>query len=98
MGWQDVVFGSLLTLAAALGTRLTSRIGRGWILAPLPPVMVNAFGVSLYLAPILGFNYWFAVQMIGIGQIISCYLLGIPLLRILQKRVSMFRGSPGESL
>jgi uncharacterized membrane protein len=98
MGWQDVVFGSLLTLAAALGTRLTSRIGRGWILAPLPPVMVNAFGVSLYLAPILGFNYWFAVQMIGIGQIISCYLLGIPLLRILQKRVSMFRGSSGESL
>ncbi|MCX6836029.1 MAG: QueT transporter family protein, partial [candidate division Zixibacteria bacterium] len=64
--------------------------------APLPPVMVNAFGVSLYLAPMLGFSYWFAVQMIGIGQIISCYLLGIPLLRILQKRVSIFRGSPGE--
>lgn len=96
MGWQDVVFGSLLTLIAALGTRWTSRIGRGWMLAPLSPVLVNAFGVPLYLAPMLGFNYWFAVQMIGIGQIISCYLLGIPLLRILQKRVSIFRGSPGE--
>ena len=95
MGWQDVVFGSLLTLIAALGTRWTSRFKRGWLLAPLPPVLVNAFGVSLYLAPILGFSYWFAVQMIGIGQIISCYLVGLPLLRILQKRVSMFRGWPG---
>jgi uncharacterized membrane protein len=96
MGWQDVVFGSLLTLIAALGTRWMSRFKRGWMLAPLPPVLVNAFGVALYLAPILGFSYWFAVQMIGIGEIISCYLLGIPLLRILKKRVSIFRESPGE--
>ena len=95
MGWQDVVFGSVLTLVAAFGTRWTSRLTRGWLLAPLPPVLVNAFGVSLYLAPLLGFGYWFAVQMIGIGQIVSCYILGIPLLRILQKRVSLFRNATG---
>jgi len=93
MGWQDVVFGSLLTLVAALATRWTSRLKRGWLLAPLPPVLVNALGVSLYLAPILGFNYWFAVQMIGIGEIVSCYFLGTPLLRVLQKRTALFRTS-----
>ena len=97
MGWQDVVFGSLLTLIAALATRVTSRYKRGWLLAPVPPVVVNALGVSLYLAPLLGFNYWFAVQMIGVGQIISCFLLGIPLLRILQKRVSIFRDASEAS-
>jgi uncharacterized membrane protein len=60
------------------------------LIAPLPPVLFNAFGVSLYLAPILGFNYWFAVQMIGIGQLVACYLLGLPLLRFLESRRSLF--------
>lgn len=55
-------------------------------LAPLPPVLFNAFGVSLYLAPILEVDYWFAVQMVGIGQLIACYLIGLPLLRIVIAR------------
>ena len=59
------------------------------ILAPLPPVLFNAFGVSAYLAPILGFNYWFAVQMVGIGQLIACYVLGLPLLLVLEKRKAL---------
>jgi len=60
------------------------------LIAPLPPVILNAFGVALYLAPILEFNYWFVVQMIGVGQLIACYLLGLPLLRLLQQRKSLF--------
>jgi len=90
MGWQDVLFGSLLTLVAAVLTRMTVRIRRGWLLAPLPPVVINAFGVSLYLAPILGVGYWFSVQMIGVGQLVSCYAIGLPLLRLLQKRSRLF--------
>lgn len=90
MGWQDVLFGSLLTLGAAVLTRMTVRIRRGWLLAPLPPVVVNAFGVSLYLAPIIGVGYWFSVQMIGVGQLVSCYAIGLPLLRLLQKRSRLF--------
>jgi uncharacterized membrane protein len=93
MGWQDVVFGSLLTLLAASLTMLTARLRRfrfAWLLAPLPPVLINAFGVSLYLAPLIGVSYWFAVQMIGIGQLASCYFLGVPLLRVLQKRTDLF--------
>ncbi len=96
MGWQDVVFGSLLTLVAAVLTLLTARLKGfryAWLLAPLPPVLINAFGVSVYLAPMIGVSYWFGVQMIGIGQLASCYLLGVPLLRVLQKRSGLF-GTP----
>ncbi|MDD3731996.1 MAG: QueT transporter family protein [candidate division Zixibacteria bacterium] len=60
------------------------------LLAPLPPVIFNAFGVSAYLAPIAGFDYWFSVQMIGIGQMIACYLLGLPLLLFFEKRKNLF--------
>jgi len=60
------------------------------LVAPLPPVLLNAFGVSLYLAPLLGFNYWFSVQMVGVGQLIACYLIGLPILVLLQKRKTVF--------
>ena len=91
MGWVDIVFGSILTLISAVMTFWVSRLGslsekQRMALAPLPPVVVNAFGVSLYLAPLIGVNYWFSVQMIGVGQLISCYIIGLPLLIILKKR------------
>ncbi|MCB2201466.1 QueT transporter family protein [bacterium] len=89
MGWLDIVIGSLITLIAAGVTRWIYLwpLGdwRKW-LAPLPPVLFNAFGVSVYLAPIIGVDYWFAVQMIGVGQCISCYVIGMPLLMLLDKR------------
>lgn len=56
------------------------------LIAPLPPVLLNAFGVSLYLSPIMGVSYWFAVQMVGVGQLIACYLLGLPLLKMLERQ------------
>jgi len=62
------------------------------LLAPLPPVLFNAFGVSLYLAPIMGTSYLFTIQMVGIGQLIACYLLGLPLLRLLEKRKALVFG------
>lgn len=90
MGWLDIVIGPLLTLAAAIATR-TVRVQfgdtkKGMFLAPMPPVVLNAFGVALYLAPLLGFGYWFSVQMVGIGQIVACYIIGLPLLILLRKR------------
>ncbi len=91
MGWIDILFGSTLTLLSAIITRwianrktISEKIRIA--LAPLPPVLINAFGVSLYLAPLIGVNYWFSVQMIGVGQLISCYIIGLPLLLIFKKR------------
>ncbi len=88
-GLQDIVFGSLLTLMAAYVTHLTAAIKSqklGIALAPLAPILINAFGVSLYLAPITGMPYFFVVQMIGLGQVGACYGLGIPLLLFLLYR------------
>jgi uncharacterized membrane protein len=90
-----LIVGSILLIAALVLTLLFSRL---WLqrsnlnifIAPLPPVVMNAFGVSLYLAPLLGFNYWFSVQMIGVGELIACYLIGLPLLLALRKR-SIFK-------
>ena len=81
-------------LAAACAWVITLVVITFWLkdknpnilLAPLPPVIFNAFGVSVYLAPIVGFDYWFSVQMVGIGEMIACYLLGLPLLLFLEKR------------
>ncbi len=89
------VMGALAISAAWILTVFLTMIRRrgenpNLLIAPLPPVILNAFGVSLYLAPILEFNYWFVVQMVGIGQLIACYLLGLPLLRLLHRRKNLF--------
>ena len=83
--------GGIVLLATPVVTMMLTRMrltggNPSLLIAPLPPVLLNAFGVSLYLAPLLGFNYWFSVQMIGVGQLIACYLIGLPILMLLQKR------------
>jgi uncharacterized membrane protein len=88
-GLQDIIFGSLLTLLAGYLTYLTSKIKArqiGIAMAPLPPVVINAFGVAAYLSKISGMSYIFVVQMIGLGQIAACYIIGIPLLLFLRSR------------
>jgi uncharacterized membrane protein len=91
--WVPVAGTAVLITAWILTLLLTWWWVRGdnpnMLLAPLPPVLINAFGVPLYLAPMFGLGYWFSVQMVGVGQLIACYLLGLPLLRFLQKRESL---------
>jgi uncharacterized membrane protein len=92
-GIQDIVLGSLITLVAGYATYLISRLKSKRLamsLAPLPPVIFNAFGVAAYLYKITGMSYLFVAQMIGIGELIACYLLGLPLLIILNSRKSLF--------
>ncbi|MBD3333459.1 QueT transporter family protein [candidate division GN15 bacterium] len=94
MGWLDILVGPLITLVAALVTRWIAvsfkKTNIALALAPLPPVLFNAIGVSAYLAPLIGVSFWFAVQMIAIGQIGACYVLGVPLLMLLRRRKSLF--------
>jgi len=94
LGLWDIFGGSFLTLIAAF---LTSRMPRPW-LAPLPPVLINALGVSAYLhllitspqidLPLLQnlSPYWLFVITIGIGEFIAAYVFGLPLLFILMRR------------
>ncbi len=86
-----IFIGAFLLIAALIFTMyyvhfLRRHQNLNFLLAPLPPVILNAFGVSLYLAPLLEFNYWFTVQMIGVGELIACYAIGIPLLIGLKRR------------
>ena len=86
----DVIGGSLCTLLAAFLTFLVSRTKKP-ILAPLPPVLINAFGVSLYLHPLWEWNYWLTVIWVGIGEIVSCFILGYPLLKIILRKEKILK-------
>lgn len=88
-GWQDVVFGSLATLLAALATRKLRGMGAPPWLAPLPPVVVNAVVVPAYLRVLFGLPYWATAAQILIGQVVACYGLGLPLLTLLRRRESL---------
>jgi uncharacterized membrane protein len=81
LGMIDIIGGSLCTLVAAY---LTYKV-KNPKLAPLPPVLINAFGVSIYLHLLFDLPYWITVLYIGIGEIIACYVLGYPLLILLIK-------------
>ncbi len=87
-GMVDVIVGSLLTLMAAL---LTARMPRPWM-APLPPILINAAGLSLYLPtmtgiPLLGgIPYLSTFIAVGAGQAVACYGLGYPLLLVLRRK------------
>ncbi|MFC1683226.1 QueT transporter family protein [Candidatus Zixiibacteriota bacterium] len=87
-GLVDVLVGSFLTLIAAL---LTARIRRP-SLAPLPPILINAVGLSFYLPTMAGLPFIGGVPYlstflaVSIGQTVACYFLGYPLLMILLRR------------
>lgn len=80
----DVVFGSLATLLGAVGTYLLRRCK--W-LAPLPPIVAN----TVIVPPVLYFAYRipgsipYFMLTVGIGEIVSCGVLGMLLLFVLQK-------------
>jgi uncharacterized membrane protein len=93
LGIYDVVGGSLLTLFAAFLTYLVARTRRP-VLAPLPPVLVNSLGVSLYLHLLFQLPYWLTVVYIAVGEIGACFVLGYPLLLIIlrkKKLLEMFK-------
>lgn len=83
-GLWDIFLGSLITLVAAY---LTSKMPN-LFLGSIPPVILNAFGVSFYLAKLYGVPYWLTVTQVGLGQLIAVVGLGIPLFYVI-KRTSL---------
>ena len=82
----DILIGSAATLIAALITR---KIKNDW-LVPLPSVIVNAIMVGTMLTYIMmpgatATPLIYNIATVGIGQFASCYILGIPLLKLLKK-------------
>ena len=73
----DIIFGSLATLIGALGTHKFGKIHP--LLGTLPPILANAIIVPL----VLRYGYGdplpipYMMLTVGIGEIISCGILGM---------------------
>lgn len=80
----DIVFGSLATLIGAI---LTYFLRENKYLAVIPPILSN----TIIIPFVLKFSYgisgsiWYFFVTVGIGEIISCGILGILLYNCLKK-------------
>ena len=100
LGVIDIIFGSLITLLAAIFTARASSLKK----AAIYPVVFNAFGVGLILYFILGIrivdpdvgptisaflNYLAHVFTVGLGQFAAVYIIGIPLMKLMNKKINL---------
>ncbi len=83
VGLPDVIFGPLLTFAAALLSWKLHFQRR--LMACVYPVVVNSFGVSAYVASFYGVPYELSVLSIGVGEFVATCLVGYPLLRAMEQ-------------
>ena len=80
----DVIFGSLATLIGAIGTYLLRRYK---LLPLLPPIISNTLIVPFVLAYGYGIEGTipFFMLTVGLGEVISCGVLGYLLMLVLRK-------------
>ena len=80
----DVVFGSLASLLGAVGTYL---LRKHKYLAPIPPIVANTLIVPFVLSYGYGLpgSIPFFMLTVGIGEVVSCYVLGVLLMTVLGK-------------
>ena len=86
-GWLDWVFGTLATLIAAVATR---KVRDNLYLAALMPVLSNA----IILPFVFYFAYheplWMTILTIAAGEALACFVLGIPLVKALERKPELF--------
>ena len=81
----DVIFGSIATL---IGAFFTYRLRKYPIFSLIPPILSNA----VIIPPILKFAYgfegsiWYFVLTVGIGELLSCGVLGYLLYKAVSKQ------------
>jgi uncharacterized membrane protein len=77
MGLVDIVFGSLLTLVAALIMR---RLGLR-VVALAAPVVVNGLGVGIMLRFFADVPLWIGIGGVALGEAVVMFTLGALLMR-----------------
>ena len=82
VGWMDMVFGTLATLIAAVLTRI---LRKNLYLAALMPVLSNAIIIGIMLHVAFGETLWMSMLTVGAGEALACFVLGIPLIKALEK-------------
>ena len=82
---MDVIFGSIATLIGAVFT-YKLRNSSKW-LAPVPPIVANALIVpfTLYYGYGVNLPIPFMMLTVGIGEVISCGILGFLLGHVLDR-------------
>ena len=80
----DVIFGSLATL---IGVVLGYRFRKNKVLVFLPNIISNTVIVPIILSYAYGIKeaWWYMALTVGIGEILSCGVLGYILLKSLEK-------------
>ena len=79
----DIIFGTLASLIGAVGTFLLRK--SKWF-APIPPIAANTVIVPFVLLYAYGIEpLWFSFVTVGIGEIISCGILGMLFLNVLSR-------------
>ena len=82
IGLPDLIFGPLLTLAAAI---MTYRFNFGKrLVACIYPIVINAFGVAAYVSVFYKVPYEITVLTIGVGETLAVIIGGYPLLRAIE--------------
>ena len=81
-GLVDMVAGSCATLIAAI---LTRRARTLW-LAALPPVLSNMLIIGVMLHILIDVPLIMTCVYVGLGEACACYILGVPLMKIMERR------------
>ena len=89
----DIIFGSIATL---LGAYFSYKLRSNRWLVPLPPVIANTVIVPFVLYYAYGVNLPIPLMMVtvGIGEVISCVVLGMILLTALSRYGNRIFGNP----
>lgn len=87
----DILFGSIATL---LGAIFTYKLRSNRFLAPVPPIVANTLIVPFVLHYGYGINLPIPFMMltVGVGEFVSCAVLGMILLTALSKYGNMIFG------
>ena len=87
-GLPDMVFGSLATLSAAVLSRKSGNI----YLAALWPVVSNMIIIGVMLHVLIEVPLIATCLYVGLGEAGACYVVGVPLMKILEARKIIVRG------
>ncbi len=93
----DIIFGSIATLLGALGTYAIRKKLPDWC-AAIPPILAN----TLIVPFVLSYAYEvpdsipFLMLTVGAGEVISCGILGILLLKLLKPHRNVIFGEQSK--
>ena len=81
-GLLDVIVGGSATLLAAY---VSYRMPSLW-LAALSPILINMVFVGIMLHSLIGVPLWSTFFYVALGEAGACFLVGYPLMKVLEER------------